>query len=721
MAARVLGGQRDARGRAGESHDGGSKSGRPRWHGQGDGLLRLPRPKSASSVLGTLAILLVLLLSSGASAQGAGPSKDSNWTGPDNNFPLNWSYDNQTAIDSQNVGQLQVKWTFPVPAAPVGQIQQAEGVMQTPLIYKGVIYAVTNWSRLYALNAENGDVVWYVDLPIMDNYSRYLQPSVPGPLGVPLGHYHSIFLTTGLWNEALIWVVTNTYQVFALKATTGDIVLDFNPFISDRLAGTITGSYGLYDVDTPDILIDQQRGVLMFSPSVTEGDSGGRGFLEAWNLATTAPKFMWRTYVIPPQDGSDPNWSLDSVMNMTHAYIFNGTAAVDLKTLPHDQLSQMLVGDWGGFGFNGTLSFAGGSAAWGGAWAIDEQTGIAYIGTNVPGPDWNATYRPGPDLWSGSVLALNITSGRIIWGFQAVPHALGDFDCSWNVVLANETINGQSTPVVYKGCKDGYVFALNANTGSMLWFLKPPSISYQNVVSLNPLNATQMRKYNWDGYPSTKPIVQNPSDTGAIESDLAFDPARNLVFVVTYNEPKNFTYTDVGPPKTPENVTQWEYSWGVKILTIMPVGTVNSTIYAIDAANGKIRWNYTIPYLPYRGGLTVSGGVVYASTLDGTLRMLDEGSGRLLASRMVGGSLLIQPSIGSDANGEMTLVMTDMGSTRWGPPFPGFIQALTLPSPPQGALSGELLAEFVAVAAVAAVAVAGIIAVAWARSARRRY
>jgi glucose dehydrogenase len=682
--------------------------------------LRVLKPRSASAILGPLALLFVLLVSSGASAQGVSTTTDKNWSGPENNFPLNWSYDNQTVINSQNVNQLQVKWTFPVPSAPAGQVQGAEGVMQTPLIYKGVIYGVTNWSRIYALNAENGNDVWHMDLPIMGNYSEYLQPSVPGPLGIPLGHYHAMFLTTGIWNEPLIWVVTNTYQVFALKATTGDMVLNFNPFISDRQSGTMSGSYGLYDVDTPDILIDQQRGVLMFSPTVTEGDSAGRGFLEAWNITTTTPKFMWRTYVIPPQDGSDPSWSLDSVMSMSHAYIFNGTAAVDLKALPQDQLSRMLAGDWGSFGFNGTNSFSGGSAGWGGAWAIDERTGVAYIGTNVPGPDWNATNRPGPDLWSGSVLALNITSGKMIWGFQAIPHALGDFDCSWNVMLANETISGHSMPVVYKGCKNGYIFALNASTGSMLWFLKPPSINYENVIPLNPMNKTQMDKYNWDGYPSTKPIVQNPSDTGALESDLAFDPAKNLVFAATYNEPKLFTYSDVGPPKIPENVSQWEFTWGVQILKIMPVGPVNSTIYAIGAANGQIVWAYNLQDTPYRGGLTVSGGVVYVSTLDGTLRMLDEGTGKLLSSRTVGGSLLVQPSLGDDANGQMTLVMTDMGSTRWGQPFPGFIQALTLSSASQsGGPSGQLLTT--QVVAVAAVAFAGIISVAWVRSARRRY
>ena len=657
-------------------------------------------------------VLVSLLMSSGAAAQSVIGS--ANWTGPENNFPLNWSYDNQTTINSQNVNQLQVKWTFPVPSAPQRQFSSAEGAMVTPLIFEGVAYSVTNWHRIYALNVENGNVVWSVDLPMMDNYSSYLQPSVPGPLGVPLGHYHAIFLTTELWKESLIWVVSNTYQIFALKATTGDIVLNFNPFVADRHTG-ITGSYGLYDVDTPNMLIDQLHGVLMFSPSVTEGDSAGRGFLEGWNVSTAQPKFLWRTYMIPPQDGSDPNWSLNSVTSMSHAYIFDGQSAVDLKTLPQDQLSNMLVGDWGKFGFNGTNSFAGGSAAWGGAWAIDEHNKVAYIGTNVPGPDWNATYRPGPNLWSAAVLAVNMTTGRLIWAFQTMPHALGDFDCSWNVMLANQTINGQNTPVVYKGCKSGYVFALNASTGQMLWFLRPPAVAYQAVTFLNPLNSTQMDKVNWIGYPSTKPIVQNPGDTGALESDIAFDPAKNTVFAATYNDPKRFMYSDVGPPKTPENVTKWEFSWGIQILKTLPAGATNTTIYAIDANNGKVRWSYTIQDQAYRGGLTVSGGVVYVSTLDGTLRMLDESNGRLLWSKSIGGSLLIQPSLGADANGEMTLVLTDMGSTRWGPPFPGFIQALAVP--PSSSSGEPLLA--VEIVAVVAIACASILGLARIRSTRR--
>jgi len=141
---------------------------------------------------------------------------------------------------------------------------------------------------------------------------------------------------------------------------------------------------------------------------------------------------------------------------------------------------------------------------------------------------------------------------------------------------------------------------------------------------------------------------------------------------------------------------------------------------AIDAANGKVEWTYPIPNSEYRGGLTVSGGVVYASTLDGTLWMIDEATGHLILSKSIGGSLLIQPAIGEDANGQMTLVLTDMGSTRWGPPFPGFIQALALPAAPQGGISTATLLLATQIVAVVALASTAILVYSRIRSGRRR-
>lgn len=625
-------------------------------------------------------LLLILLLPQVIEASGNSEqlAPGANWVGPENNYPLNWNYNPQNEINQTNVQSLQVQWTFPVPEAPP-LYEGAEGAMITPLVVDGIIYTVTNWHRVFAINAENGAVLWFTDLPLSQNYSSYLQPSVPAGTGYntgTLGHYHAMLYTTQIKNQALIWVVSNTYQIFALNALNGNIVVNFQPFPANLSA--VPGNYGIYDQDTPMISIDQRHGILIFSPSDSEGTANGRGFLEAFNLNGSVPQLMWQTFLMPPQDGSDPMWSLSSVENATNAYIFNGTTAINLKTLPQSELSAALYGDWGTMGYNGTRSYAGVSGGWGGAWAIDENSGIAYIGTNTAGPDWNATNRPGPDLWSDSVLAINETNGDLIWGFQTEAHALGDFDCSWNVLLANLTFDGRNTPVIYKGCKDGYVFALNAVNGSMIWCLKPSSVAWDGFSILNPLNRTAMTDYNWPGYPSTTSIVLNPSDTGSLESDIAYDPALNLIFVAPYNDPKEFQIQDVGPGTA--SLFGWEFDWGTDFNALIPIGAENTTIYAVNANNGTMRWSYLVLNQPYRGGLTVSGGVVYVSTLDGALTALDAQTGKLLSSKDIGGELLIQPSIAENGNGQMEVVLTDMGSARWGPTFPGFIQVLALPN-----------------------------------------
>ena len=76
----------------------------------------------------------------------------------------------------------------------------------------------------------------------------------------------------------------------------------------------------------------------------------------------------------------------------------------------------------------------------------------------------------------------------------------------------------------------------------------------------------------------------------------------------------------------------------------------------------------------------MSGGVLYVSTYDGILRMLNSKTGELIAAKMIGGSLLIQPSIAEDSNLKMELFLTDMGSAQWVPVFPGFVQALSIDS-----------------------------------------
>ena len=113
---------------------------------------------------------------------------------------------------------------------------------------------------------------------------------------------------------------------------------------------------------------------------------------------------------------------------------------------------------------------------WGGQWIIGsgQSAGMIFVGTNNKDPYVSAC-TPGPDLWSGSATALNVTTGAWIWGFQANAHELWDYDCSWYWGMANETISGVNTEVLLKTCKNGYLYEINAVTGNLIWAWDPPA------------------------------------------------------------------------------------------------------------------------------------------------------------------------------------------------------------------------------------------------------
>ena len=105
---------------------------------------------------------------------------------------------------------------------------------------------------------------------------------------------------------------------------------------------------------------------------------------------------------------------------------------------------------------------------------VDTHHGIVFVSTSQASPDWNGTYRPGPDLYADSIIALNTTNGHMLWFYQTTPHDLFDFDCGWNTVLGNVTSGGSAQEVVFKACKNGYVYAIGALTGALLWYFNPP-------------------------------------------------------------------------------------------------------------------------------------------------------------------------------------------------------------------------------------------------------
>ncbi len=251
-------------------------------------------------------------------------------------------------------------------------------------------------------------------------------------------------------------------------------------------------------------------------------------------------------------------------------------------------------------------------------------------------------------------------------------------------MLANATINGQIHETVIKGCKNGYVYALDAVTGQMYWVFDAPSLK-RLWKPIDPLNTSYM-KINWQNQPSTSAYNITPFFGGAIESDPAYDPTSNTVFVATYNLVYNVKPCAV----TGKNACGGYYAEGIDYNSITTVpNSTNTTVWAIDANTGQAKWHYFIDAIGYRGGISVSNGILFVPRNDGVLDILDASTGKVLASKFIGGAMITQPAIAADANGNVKIIMPASGPSTPGMLFgvesviasPGFMFALGLGAP----------------------------------------
>jgi len=543
-----------------------------------------------------------------ASAQSSGSPVDWPLMNSDQNGT---NYVDQGQVSAATVGSLELAWTFPLPAAqPVpGLAMPGEGSISPPLVVNGIVYLVTGSLRVYAINAATGLVVW----------ASNPQLNTTGlPLGPLAGHIHGIN-----YHNGDIWVSMPDCSVQALDALTGRLVMKIA-----RMCEGVQGNSGLYEgSQVPPVFY---KDILIWTSPVSVGTDVGRGFVAAYDV--TNQKLLWRWYVVPPA-GGDPQWDTNSCPPPCHGNV----APVN--------------GDWGTLGY-ANKTFAGAGPSFGDP-VVDQRTGFVYVSTSQASPGWNGTYRPGPDLYSDSIVALNASSGKMAWFFQTTPHDLYDFDCGWNTVLGNVTTGGHTQAAVFKACKNGYVYALDATSGKLLWYFDPPSV----VRSLTG-NADYVAtgSYNgslpWLNYPSIQQFTQCPGENGAIESDIAY--AYGMIYVAAHNF---CTVGQVGPVDTRGNLV-----WGAKSLQPDWQGA-NTTIYALNASNRAVVWKYPIPLVPYRGWLTATGGLVFASSLDGKIHVLDALTGREVHEVYLGPSLYEGPTFGSSAVGKVYLFQLTSASS----------------------------------------------------------
>src|SRR5437660_1788998 len=238
---------------------------------------------------------------------------EANWVAGNGNA-FNQNYNPQNQINSSNAQYLGLSWLFPLPTHPTAllSVSGGLGVDTSPLIINGTIYAVTQYGQVFALNAANGNVLWTDVLPLLPNSTA---GQGAGALSLHLHQGEEMFTTKLFGGTPTLWISAPDHKIYAINALSGAYEMNFSYYG----AGGVTSVAGnnpvsAYSGSSANLLIDQQRGIIVTSMLSTSAANAARCFFRGWNILVNPPKLMWTSFCSPPQPGSNipvnPNWDI---------------------------------------------------------------------------------------------------------------------------------------------------------------------------------------------------------------------------------------------------------------------------------------------------------------------------------------------------------------------------------------------------------------------------
>lgn len=277
-------------------------------------------------------------------------------------------------------------------------------------------------------------------------------------------------------------------------------------------------------------------------------------------------------------------------------------------------------------GFWGNPEINSGAALWYPP-AIDLETGRTFWGTGNPAPfpgtvDLpNAASRPGPNLYSNSIVALDGATGEMDWYNQVKPIDLFDLDFQGGPILATATIDEEERPIVIGYGKLGAVYAFDRETGEILW--ERPVGEHQNDTL--------------ESIPAGESVVVYPGVWGGVETPAAY--ADGVVYVATANLPTPWTATGFEAESGGEAValgsgyTELNDGW--------------AQAYAIDVDTGEVLWEHEFEHVVF-AGMTVVNDLVFTSTINGLITALDRDSGSVVWEYQAPGGIISWPAVSGD-------------------------------------------------------------------------
>ena len=488
------------------------------------------------------------------------------WVMPTGNY-ANQRYSALKQITADNVGKLQVAWTF-----STGVLRGHEG---GPLIIGDVMYVHGPFPNpVYALDLKN-------EAKILWKYEPKQDPNV-----IPVMCCDTV--NRGLsYADGKIFLNQADTTLVALNAKDGKVV--WQQKNGDPKKGE-TGT------SAPMVIKDK---VLV---GISGGEFGVQCHVTAYDLKTG--QRVWRAFSGGPDD----------------QILFDPTKTTELgKPVGKDSSLKTWQGDqWK----------IGGGCTWG--WiSYDPQLNLFYYGSGNPST-WNPSQRPGDNKWSMTIFARNPDNGQAKWVYQMTPHDEWDYDGVNEMILADQQIGGQARKLLVHFDRNGLGYTLDRDTGELLVAEKyDPVVNGTSGVDMNKSSPTYGRPKVVPQY-STEKVDVNvknicPAALGTKdEQPAAFSPDTGLFYV-----PTNHVCMDYEPSKV--SYVAGQAYVGATLSMYPPQGETHmGNFIAWDARTGKIVWSVKEQFSVWSGALATAGGVVFYGTLEGYLKAVDAKTGKEL-------------------------------------------------------------------------------------------
>jgi alcohol dehydrogenase (cytochrome c) len=292
-----------------------------------------------------------------------------------------------------------------------------------------------------------------------------------------------------------------------------------------------------------------------------------------------------------------------------------------------------------------------GNAAWerggGSIWvtgSYDPDLNLMYWGVGNPGPDWNADPRPGDNLYTDSVVAIDPDTGKLKWHYQFTPHDEFDYDATQIPVLTDLEWRGRTRKVMLWANRNGFWYVLDRTNGEFLQG-KP----FVRVNWAEGIDAKGVPKRVLNATPEGTLVY--PNNQGATNwYSPSYSPRTGLFYVPSWMDTSS-TYTKGPAEYKPGN----QYVGRFPTMPVAPLrtgpGAVNQrlpeeawgAIQAFDPKSGELKWQFKMSDVTDSGVLSTASDLVFAGGREGYFFALHARTGELLWKSSVGGQVSAGP------------------------------------------------------------------------------